>query len=125
MKTLSARRAPRRCPSGAPPRSRSLGQAGFGPQEDGVRSPEEQDPRADGDGSTGSSWLPTDPAPPIRPDPAPGRSVSGPPNRLTSGAASGPLMARAAVWGCVKSQPPDLPSHDMTGAAGGAAYGTP
>ena len=117
MKTLSARRAPRRCPSGAPPRSRSLGQAGFGPQEDGVRSPEEQDPRADGDGSTGSSWLPT--------DPAPGRGASDPPNRLTSGAAYGPPMTRAAVWSCVKSQPSDLPSHDMTGAADGAASGTP
>ena len=117
MKTLSARRAPRRCPSGAPPRGRILGRAGLGPQEDGVRSPEEQDPRADGDRSTGSSWLPT--------DPAPGRSVSDPPNRLTSGAAYGTLMTRAAVWRCVKSQPTDLPSHDMTGAADGAAFRTP
>ena len=53
------------------------------------------------------------------------RSVErGVPTRA-SGAASGPPKTGAAVWSGVKPQPPDLPSHDMTEAADGAAFGTP
>ena len=97
--TPSARRAPRRCPGVAPPRSRSLGRAGWG----GVGSigGRVQVPRGAGS-SGGLGW----------PGPAPGERRHGPfePTDFWSSLRSSHHRSGWASW--VKSQPTDLPRQE-------------